>query len=207
MRSIAVAVLAMIALLVGAFAYTPAFTSAAPILPGSTVKIVMEQGHGSGVHIGNGYVITAAHVVGDKAPTIKLDDGSEQDAEVMWTNKAHDIALLRTASTMSASSLDCRVAANGEHVTAEGNPTVLEFVSSAGRIAGAERTFGPWVRVLPVDMTIVMGMSGGPVFAADGRVVGISVGVLVAPVGFAASLTGFGAVVPSAAVCELLARV
>lgn len=203
MRFIVAAFAAMIALLFGAYAYTPA----PPALPGSTVKIVMEQGHGSGVHIGNGYVVTAAHVVVDKVPRIKLDDGSEQDAVVLWANKAHDIALLRTASTMSASSLDCRVAANGEYVTAEGNPTVFEFVSSAGRIAGVERAFGPWVRVLPVDMTIVMGMSGGPVFAADGRVVGISVGVLVAPVGFAASLTGFGAVVPSAAVCELLARV
>lgn len=203
MRSIAVALVAIIALVFGAYAYTPAATP----LPGSTVKIVMEQGHGSGVHIGNGYIVTAAHVVGDKTPRIKLDDGSDQEAVVMWTNKAHDIALLRTASTMGASALDCRVAANGEHVTAKGNPTVLEFVSSAGRIAGTEREFGPWARVLPVDMTIVMGMSGGPVLARDGRVVGISVGVLVAPVGFAASLTGFGAVVPSAAVCELLARV
>lgn len=203
MRSIAVALVAIIALVFGAYAYTPAATP----LPGSTVKIVMEQGHGSGVHIGNGYVVTAAHVVGDNVPRVKLDDGSEQEAVVLWANKAHDIALLRTASTMSASSLDCRVAANGEHVTAEGNPTVFEFVSSAGRIAGVERSFGPWARVMPVDMTIVMGMSGGPVFASDGRVVGISVGVLVAPVGFAASLTGFGAVVPSAAVCEMLARV
>lgn len=203
MRSIAVALVAIIALVFGAYAYTPA----TPHLPGSTVKIVLDAGHGSGVHIGNGYIITAAHVVGDKAPRVKLDDGSEQEAAVMWTNKAHDIALLRTASTMSASALDCRVAANGEHVIARGNPTVLEFVSSAGRIAGAEREFGPWARVLPVDMTIVMGMSGGPIFAADGRVVGISVGVLVAQLGFAPSLTGFGAVVPSAAVCELLARV
>lgn len=203
MRSIAVALVAIIALVFGAYAYTPA----APTLPGSTVKIVLDAGHGSGVHIGNGYIITAAHVVGDKIPKVKLDDGSEQDAVVMWTNRAHDIALLRTASTMSASALDCRVAANGERVTAKGSPTVLEFVSSAGRIAGAEREFGPWARVLPVDMTIVMGMSGGPVFAADGRVVGISVGVLVASLGFTPSLTGFGAVVPSAAVCELLARV
>lgn len=198
-----IAALSLLALLAIAYANT---APVPPALPGSTVKIVMDAGHGSGVHIGNGYIVTAAHVVGDKIPKVKLDDGSEQDAVVMWTNKAHDIALLRTASTMGASSLDCRVAANGEHVTAEGNPTVLEFVTSAGRIAGAEREFGPWARVLPVDMTIVMGMSGGPVFAADGRVVGISVGVLVAPVGFAASLTGFGAVVPSAAVCELLAR-
>lgn len=202
MRSIAVALVAIIALVFGTYAYTPAATP----LPGSTVKIVMDVSHGSGVHIGNGYIVTAAHVVGDKTPRIKLDDGSEQDAVVMWTNKAHDIALLRTASTMGASALDCRVAANGEHVTAKGNPTVLEFVSSAGRIAGAEREFGPWARVLPVDMTIVMGMSGGGVFDQRGNLVGIVVGVLVAPVGFAASLTGFGAVVPSAAVCELLAR-
>lgn len=203
MRSIAVALVAIIALVFGAYAYTPAATP----LPGSTVKIVMDAGHGSGVHIGNGYIVTAAHVVGDKTPRIKLDDGSEQDAVVMWTNKAHDIALLRTASTMGASALDCRVAANGEHVTAKGNPGPLEFITATGRVAGAERPWGAWARVLPVDMTIVMGMSGGPVFAADERVVGINVGVLGVAVGFGSSLTGFGVIVPSAAVCELLARV
>lgn len=197
------ALLVAVALIAGGLYST--LPAAAP-LPGSTVKIVMGQGHGSGVHIGNGYIVTAAHVVGDKVPTIKADDGTEQPATVLWTNKAHDIALLRTDATMAVSPLDCRVAGYGEAVTAKGNPGPLEFITATGRVAGVEREFGPWARVLPVDMTIVMGMSGGPVLASDGRVVGISVGVLLAQVGFSPSLTGFGAIVPSAVVCDLMGR-
>lgn len=185
--------------------YTPA-PVAAP-LPSSTVKVVLSLGHGSGVHIGNGYIVTAAHVAGDKQTvTLKLDNGKEQAATVLWVNKAHDIALLRTDATMSASHLSCRVAAVGEALTARGNPAAAEFIAASGRVAGSEREFGPWKRVLITDMTTIPGMSGGGVFDVEGDVVGITVGVLVVPLGFAPSLTGFGTIVPSAAVCDLLAR-
>lgn len=49
-------------------------------------------------------------------------------------------------------------------------------------------------------------MSGGPVFDADGHLIGITVGGLLAPIGNSASLTGIGFIVPSKSVCELLAR-
>lgn len=175
-------------------------------LPGSTVKVLAENGHGSGVHVGHGYIITAAHVVLDKPARIKLDDGSVQEAETLWVNSDYDLALLKTPETMHASALDCRVPGIGEVIRASGNPGLLEFVSSEGKIAGAERNLGKWKRALPTDMTIVMGMSGGPVFAQDGRVIGISVGVMVAALGgMYPTLTGFGFIVPSAALCDLMA--
>ena len=177
-----------------------------PTIPGSTVKLIVGNGHGSAVHIGNGFLITAAHVVRGGDPGVILDDGSKQAAHVLWANNEHDIALVRTDSTMASARMDCRVASAGERVSMRGNPAALDFVTAHGRVAGKETSVGPWKRVLPIDGTIVMGMSGGPVFADDGRLIGINVGVLVAPInGMFPSLTGFGFIVPASAVCDLLA--
>ncbi|MNU08146.1 hypothetical protein D3C72_2540600 [compost metagenome] len=51
-----------------------------------------------------------------------------------------------------------------------------------------------------------MGQSGGPVFDEDGKLIGLTVGVMGAPLGFSMSLVGYGFVVPSRTVCDLLAR-
>lgn len=174
-----------------------------------TVKIVVPGGHGSGVHIGNGYIVTAAHVLGDTGSVkLKSSAGDTQSGSVLWANKTYDIALVRAErpARLAAAKLACRDATVGETVTAEGNPATLEFVTAYGAVAGAPREMGPWKSAFVVDGTIVMGMSGGGVFDAKGNVVGIAVGVMSVPVGFGASLTGFGAVVPSSVVCALLAR-
>ncbi|MNW21895.1 hypothetical protein D3C71_2230660 [compost metagenome] len=52
-----------------------------------------------------------------------------------------------------------------------------------------------------------MGQSGGGTFADNGDLIGITVGVMAAPIGFSGSLVGFGFVVPSADICGLLGRV
>lgn len=174
----------------------------------TVVKVVLKNGHGSGVSIGNGYVLTAAHVVQDsKTATLKTKDGRNMEAAVLWSNKEYDIALLRSRyGNMDAAALDCRVARTGDFITSYGNPLNVEFAAAYGRIAGEPRKFGPWQSVFVTDITTVMGQSGGPVFDADGRLIGITVGVMGAPMGFSHSLVGYGFVVPSSSVCELLAR-
>ncbi|WP_065091518.1 S1C family serine protease [Rhizobium leucaenae] len=215
-RYAAVFVLALTALLFSGITYvtTPAQTAAPrTISEASVVKVTEKDGHGSGVNIGNGYVITAGHVAdGNAKAKLKTSDGREMDADVLWVNKEYDIALLRAVGLPTVgSSLDCRTAKAGEEIQAAGNPMDLEFVSSFGRIAGDVRELGPWRQVLITDITIVMGQSGGPVFEADGRVVGITVGVASATlpggiIGATPSLTGFGMVVPSSTVCMLMGR-
>lgn len=174
----------------------------------TVVKVILKNGHGSGVSIGNGYVLTAAHVVQDsKTATLKTKDGRNMEAAVLWSNKEYDIALLRfEGAQIDAASLDCRVAQLGDTIISYGNPLNVEFASAYGRIAGEPRAFGPWQSVFVTDITTVMGQSGGPVFDADGRLIGITVGVMGAPMGFSHSLVGYGFVVPSRAVCDLLAR-
>lgn len=192
-----------------AAAYTLLPPPALPATESATVKIFPASGHGSGVHIGDGFIVTAAHVVGDaKEVQLKAKGGVFHKAEVLWTNKAHDIALLRTSSVgLGTAHLSCGSAKSGDPITAYGNPLGIEFVAAYGKIAGEPRETGPWKSVYVTDITTVMGQSGGGTFADNGDLIGITVGVMAAPIGASGSLVGYGFVVPSTAVCELMGRV
>jgi S1-C subfamily serine protease len=104
------------------------------------------------------------------------------------------------------SRLACTVPSVGDEVIAKGNPINAEFITVWGRIADSVREAGPWKSVVITDIATVPGQSGGGVFDTQGRLIGITVGVMVAPVGFSASLVGVGYVVPGRVVCDLLAR-
>lgn len=112
----------------------------------STLKIITSTGHGSGVHIGNGYILTAAHVVaGDQTVKVMASHNGEEPADVLWVNKAHDVALLRSSSLqgVDTSPLSCNQTGVGQSVRATGNPGSLEFVTSWGRVGSNEATRGP----------------------------------------------------------------
>jgi S1-C subfamily serine protease len=171
------------------------------------VKVVLENGHGSAFHIGDGYYFTAAHVVGALSEVEILDsEGQTHKAEVLWSNRARDVALLRSAHLVEAANLSCRTPNPGEVVEARGNPANLNFISTWGRVGGKPLAVGPWRNVVPVSMTIIPGMSGGPAYDADGFVVGLNVGVVVVPFGFGGSLVGVGYIVPGRTLCDLLTR-
>ncbi len=202
--------------------------SAAPVA-GSSVRIELPAGLGSGVYIGNGVVITAAHVVSDAPraaigtgqdgkqvfgpPSVRLisDLGDVQDGEVLWVNKTYDIAAVRPANAkrFTVASLACRDALVGEELSAEGNPLGMQFITMHGYVSGAVREMQPnWKAAFITDMTTISGMSGGPVYDDNGQVVGITVGTAdpnAKPGGAAVAAWGF--VVPSSAVCGLLGRV
>ncbi len=206
-RAFLVALFVLIAA-TSAAAYALLPPPALPATESATVKIFPASGHGSGVHIGDGFIVTAAHVVGDaKEVQVKAKGGENRKADVLWINKAYDIALLRTSSAgLGAAKLACHTVKAGDPIVAYGNPLQIEFVAAYGKIAGEPRKTGPWNAVYVTDITTVMGQSGGGTFADNGDLIGITVGVMAAPIGFSGSLVGYGYVVPSTAVCELLAR-
>ena len=156
----------------------------------AVVKVSRGGGHGSGVHIGDGYILTARHVV----------------------DAAYDIALRKVKEPVAGSAhLDCRTAAVGTEIIAMGSPMTIDFVSAFGRIAGEPREVMGLKSVFVTDITTVMGMSGGPVFDRQDNLIGITVAVMTAPLPtgpdrYSPSLVGFGFVVPSSAVCNLMAR-
>jgi S1-C subfamily serine protease len=175
----------------------------------STVKVLAGEGHGSGVHTGNRYIITAAHVVGSlKAVKVKAKHGGESEADVLWVNKAHDIALLRAKELqgVAVSQIECGVPAIGQHIEAIGAPGPLEFIHAYGRVSSEVQSNPHWASYFIAAMVVGPGMSGGPVFDARGKVVGIVVGVALTQLGWTASALSLAYVVPSQTVCNLTMR-
>lgn len=207
-----ITILAALAAVVVAALITAGFATKAEgvaLLP-PVVKVVLKEGHGSGTHIGNGYIVTAAHVVdGATEVRLKTSDGRERPADVLWANKTYDVALVRTRKfdNLAASPLSCRVPEVGEKVRAEGNPLAIEFLKSWGAVATSRNKFGPWAEAIVVDLIVAPGMSGGPLFDEEGNLVGVLVGIPLMQLGFGnVSAVGFTYAVPASTVCGLMAR-
>jgi S1-C subfamily serine protease len=179
----------------------------APELPGSVVKVVLDGGHGSGVHIGNGFILTAGHVTEDQTEVgIKADDGTEGRADVIWTAKEYDISLIHTDVKLKTSPIDCRVLPVGADVHAIGNPIDQEFISTWGKVGGTRALGPPWKSAIVVDMTIAPGMSGGALLDQSGDLVGILVGVMTGGNHLAPSLISISYVVPMSGICGIIGR-
>lgn len=175
----------------------------------AVVVIMRPNGRGTGFSIGNGLIVTAAHVVdGARTVSIKDTDGNTRMAHVDIVDKATDLAILSTSHRIPAAELDCRLAKVGDAIESIGTPLGLEFITATGRIAGAARKVGG-TNVLVTDIVTVMGQSGGPVFSG-GRVVGVTHAVMIAPLPMEGrlvpSIVGFGYIIPSSDVCALLMR-
>lgn len=199
------AVLLVCLLCLFGFAYSKSYD---PITRGSVVKIVMKNGHGSAVHVGSGYLISAAHVVANGEYSVKLDDGTVRTASTLWANSDYDIALLKLDdfTGIESSSLKCRTPHLHEQVTARGNPLNLEWITTRGWIAGEAREVGRWKSVAPMSLPLAGGMSGGGLFDANGYLVGILVGVPVQRMGMGGTFVGMAYAVDGKAICILLAR-
>lgn len=173
-------------------------------LPGATVRIVVgDDGIGSGVHIGNGFILTAAHVAQD-AKTLRFQTDARAtfyDATVLWVNKDNDLALVRSDfNHMREAKPACRTAAIGEPVETIGNLMGLRFFHSRGYVATLPDRMDRWQAVYTIASASGMGMSGGAVLAADGALLGITVAGFgpVGPMAF---------VVPATTICTMLGRV
>jgi len=187
---------------------TAAFEKSSPA--SSVVRIVLDRGHGSGVHIGDGYILTAAHVVdGEKAVSIKLDSDEIRKVAVLWANKEYDVALLRLEKKdgVAKSELSCRVAMRGEDVRVYGSPLSLNFIVTHGRIAGLPSKTHSFTSVYPITAPIAPGSSGGPLLDSLDKVIGIATAMQMMPIGFGgATAVGINYAVPSSAICMLMGK-
>lgn len=182
-----------------------------PNLAGAAVKITLEKGYGSGIHVGGGFILSSAHVVDDNATVTVVTDTKEiQKADVLWATKTYDVALLRVAKydRIEVSPLACDVEPKrGDTIRADGNPLRMDTVSTWGRVGGNAREHGPWKSVIVTDMTLLPGMSGGGVFDAKNRLIGITVGLaLWGPNPMNSAASGLSFVVPASVLCLLTGR-
>src|SRR5262249_22236364 len=142
------------------------------------------QGSGSGFLIApDGYILTNYHVI-DAAERIgvTLADGRSFRAEVVGTDPAIDVALLKItgAGELPAAALgnsdDLRV---GEWVCAIGNPLGYVHSVTAGVVSfiGRKLFDASLDDYIQTDAAINFGNSGGPLINARGEVIGINAAI------------------------------
>jgi S1-C subfamily serine protease len=160
----------------------------------SVVELQVGGAQGTGVIVSpEGWIMTAAHVV-DGAPEIwvRFANGMELPATLAKTNTQFDVALIRVqgraypCSPIRNASMDLAIGSDvfaiNLSVGDKAKPTVAR-----GVISGYPELEGR--RFIQTDASINPGSSGGPVFAADGTIAGITVakalGIGIEGLGFA----------------------
>jgi serine protease Do len=140
----------------------------------------MMHAQGSGFIISaDGLILTNAHVVdGAKEVTVKLSDHREYKAKVLGADKQSDIAVLKIdakglATVHLGNSDQLGV---GDYVLAIGEPFGLEETATAGIVSAMRRSLpgDGYVPFIQTDAAVNPGNSGGPLFDANGNVVGIN---------------------------------
>jgi S1-C subfamily serine protease len=168
------------------------------------------SGHGTGVILRDGAVLTASHVVTGAASVAFVVEGQPAvKARVLWEDKAHDVALLLPETIYSGigRSLVCEAPPSiGTEVEVVGSPLLFDFVHTHGRIASKPQQIeDAWKSAVLADLSVAPGNSGGPAFDKDGNVVGMVVGMVMIPAGFSSSSAGLAIIVPSNVICSVIA--
>ncbi len=153
----------------------------------SVVAVENGRGQGSGVIIaGDGYVVTNAHVVaGERRLGVRLASGEEHDAELVGSDPATDLAVVRLPAhgLPSLPLYAARRLRVGQLVVAIGNPLRFDRSVTLGIVSAIDRSLpGPRGRgyegLVQTDAAINPGNSGGPLLDASGAVVGINTAVI-----------------------------
>lgn len=170
------------------------------------------SGEGSGFLVApDGYALTNHHVV-DQAPVLaaRLTDGSELAAQVVGSDPATDLALVRLdGGSLPFLAVDAGAAARpGQLAVAIGSPLGFESTVTAGVVSALGRTLrsrdGRLIdNVIQHTAPLNPGNSGGPLVDSRGRVLGVNTAMM-----SRTQAIGFAVPVATAAwvVAELMAR-
>ena len=160
----------------------------APAFPQQQQPTTREaQSLGSGFLVSaDGYVVTNNHVIQPEGSaeleevTVTMPDGTEFTAEVVGSDTASDLAVLKISRSEPfpyvhfGNSRDARV---GDWVIAIGNPFGLGGTVTSGIVSAVYRATqngGAYDRYIQTDASINRGNSGGPLFDMQGNVIGIN---------------------------------
>ena len=154
-----------------------------------SVSLGSSGGSGTGFIISpDGYAITNDHVVnGSIGVKCSLIDGREVEAEVVGSDPATDIALLRLANSSSGwpalrlgDSTKLRV---GQMAIAIGNPIGFSHSVSAGVVSALGRSLPsrsgrPIDNIIQTDVALNPGNSGGPLMNSAGEAIGVNTAII-----------------------------
>jgi S1-C subfamily serine protease len=149
-----------------------------------------KQWSGSGFNIGNGIIITAAHVVPEDEQITELkitfDNKHFLPASVLISEKGIDSAALECPGAERYPAIpmgDSDKIEIGDIVAVIGAPEGFHDTATVGRVSNIHQTLGPsapstaWRDIIFVDADILEGSSGGMVIGIDGKVYGLIMGV------------------------------
>jgi S1-C subfamily serine protease len=150
----------------------------------SIVSIQVQTGQGgaqgSGVvwNGGEGVIVTNNHVVeGATAVQVVLSDGDTLDGEVLATDPATDLAVVKvTGGNLPSATFAKDLPRVGELAIAMGNPLGFENTVTAGIVSALHRSLGDatYVDLIQTDAPISPGNSGGALVNDKGEVIGIN---------------------------------
>src|SRR4029434_8957924 len=148
----------------------------------AVVTLVALDDHDQTLALGSGFFITRdgvlvtnAHVVGGAAKIIVRWRGRTGTAvRILTFTRKYDLVTVQTSfdETPIVKLADSDAVIVGQDVIVLGSPQGLEGTVSTG-IVGGLRTLGS-ARLLQITAPISPGSSGGPVFDAAGRVIGVA---------------------------------
>ena len=140
-----------------------------------------QKGSGSGVILtADGYIATCAHVVdGAKSLTVTLNDDTAYEATIVGTDARNDLAIIKIDATGLTPAVlgDSDMLTVGEEVIAIGNPLgELRGTATSGIISAVKRAItveNTEMELVQTDAAISPGNSGGGLFNASGKLIGI----------------------------------
>lgn len=177
------------------------------LIPREDMPAPQSVGTGSGFIIDrDGHIITNAHVAENATEVdVRLKDGREYSADVVGSDPATDVAVLKIDATpgedLPVAQIDTADDVEvGDWVLALGNPLGLDFTVTAGIVSAkgraidllSQQSHAPLEAYIQTDAAINPGNSGGPLVDLAGRVVGIN-SAIESPTG---AYAGYGFAVP-----------
>ncbi|MHB8277099.1 MAG: trypsin-like peptidase domain-containing protein [Candidatus Humimicrobiaceae bacterium] len=150
-----------------------------------------QEDSGSGVILSvDGYIVTNYHVVRDSQNiVVQTKNNNQLDAQVIFTNETHDIALIKvTSSALSVADLGSSSKLKiGEEVIAIGSPLGLSSTVTKGIVSARRDLLNMKLQLdensfitvsipgaIQHDAALNPGNSGGPLFNSKGEVIGIN---------------------------------
>lgn len=130
----------------------------------------------------SGIVITNNHVVADaETVTVQLSDGRELKGRVLGRDAKTDVAVVQIAEGSGFQAIswgNSESSRVGDSVFAVGSPFGLGNTVTSGIVSALGREIGgPYDDYVQVDAAINSGNSGGPLFDAHGRVIGVNTAI------------------------------